>query len=80
VHELRHRRAEDDPFERLEVDERAQRNRELVGGARRIGRDPELLREPVAFEQAEDGLRVADVDGEQQGPRPRCRRLRAAGR
>jgi hypothetical protein len=32
----------------------------------RLGADPELLRELVAFEQAEDGLRVADVDREQQ--------------
>jgi hypothetical protein len=68
VHELRHRRAKDDPVERLEVDERTERHRELVGCACGVGRDPELLREPLAVEQTEDGLRIADVDREQQGP------------
>jgi hypothetical protein len=33
----------------------------------RVGADPKLLREPVAFEETEDGLRVADVDREEQG-------------
>jgi len=36
---------------------------------RRVGTDPELLGETFAVEQPEDGLRVADVDREQQGGR-----------
>jgi hypothetical protein len=34
-----------------------------------VGGDTELLGQPVLLEQAEDGLRVADVDREEQGGR-----------
>ena len=43
----------------------AQQHRQLVGGLRRVGADPELRAELVALEETEDGLRVADVDREQ---------------
>ena len=65
AHELRHRGAEHDPVERLELDERAQHHRELVARVRPVGADPELLGQALAVEQPEDGLGVADVDREQ---------------
>ena len=40
-------------------------HRELVARVRAVGADPELLGQPLAVEQPEDGLRVADVDREQ---------------
>ena len=69
AHEQRHRRAEDDPVERLQVDERPQQHRELVAGVGAVGADAELLGQRRAVEQAEDGLRVPDVDREQHGAR-----------
>ena len=42
-------------------------------GVRGIGADAELVGEPVAVEQAEDGLRVADVDREQHRGRGAAR-------
>jgi hypothetical protein len=66
VDELRHGRAERDAVQRAEVDERAKEDGQLVAGVGRLGADAELLFEPAAFEQAEDGLRVPDVDREQQ--------------
>ena len=37
---------------------------------RAVGADPELLGQALAFEQPEDGLGVADVDGEQHAREP----------
>ena len=65
--ELRHGRAENDPVEPAEVDEGAQHDGELVAGVTGVGADPELLREALVLEQAEDGLGVPYVDREEQG-------------
>ena len=56
---------EDDPVERLEVDERPQQHGQLVAGVRAVGADAELLGQRGAVEQPEDGLGVADVDREE---------------
>jgi hypothetical protein len=40
-------------------------HRDLVGRAPGIGVDPPMLDDLVALEQAEDGVGIADVDGEQ---------------
>ena len=42
-----------------------EQDRELVGGAAGVGGDPPVLDDLLAVEQAEDGVGVADVDGEQ---------------
>ena len=49
----------------LELEERAERDAELVAGAAAVGREPEAVGQPLALEQAEHRLRVADVDREQ---------------
>ena len=67
AHERRDRRAEHDPGERVELHERAQHHRELVPGVRAVRADAELLGERRALEQAEDRLRVADVDRQEHG-------------
>ena len=50
-----------------EVDEAADERPELVARAVRLGRDPPVSRARAVVEQAEDRLRVPDVDREQHG-------------
>ncbi len=42
-------------------------DRQLVAGSLRLGREAPVLAELLALVEAERGLRVADVDGEQHG-------------
>ena len=62
------------PSSALQLEERAQHHGQLVRRVLRIGADPELIGEELAVEQPEDGLRVADVDGEQHRGRARAER------
>ena len=63
--DARHRRRETDAVDRVGVEQPAEEHAELVAGARALGREPPVVGEPLALEEAEDGLRVADVDREQ---------------
>jgi hypothetical protein len=54
---------------------RGEQRADLVAGAMRLRGDPPVLRERVAVEEAEDGLRVADVDREQHARIVRARLL-----
>src|SRR5207248_9901054 len=56
----------DDPVQRPEVDEPAQQHRELVARVRAVRPDPELIAELLPLEEPEEGLGVADVDGQQR--------------
>ena len=62
----------------VEVEHAAEEDAELVAGAGALGRETPVVREPVAIVEAEDGLGVADIDGEQHrlivGARPAARR------
>ena len=68
AHEHRHGGREANAVHVLEVEvgelEQAVEQRgDLVGRALGLRRDPPVARQPAAVEDAEDGLRVADVDG-----------------
>ena len=58
-------RGERDPIECLEVEQPAEEDTQFVSGPLRLGRDPPVVGEPLAVEEAEGGLRVPDVDREQ---------------
>ena len=53
------------PSTLVEVQQAAEQNAELVGSRRALGGDPPVVTESVVRVEAESGLRVADVDGEQ---------------
>ena len=65
--EHRDGRREADPVDRVGVEQPAEEDDELVTGPAPVGRDAPVVDEPVAVEQPEHGLRVADVDGEKHG-------------
>ena len=56
------------PSTLVEVQQAIQENTELVGRRRPLGRDAPVVAENAVRIEAENGLRVADVDGEQHRP------------
>ena len=52
------------------AEEAAQQNPELVGGAHDVGHQPPVGAQGLAVEQADGGLRVADVEGEEHAGYP----------
>ena len=59
--ERRHRRAEADAVDRVEVEQPGEEDAELVARAVPLGGDTPVLAELTVLEQPEDGLRVAGV-------------------
>src|SRR5262249_42853230 len=59
---------EADPVDRVQVEQAAQQDAELVTGTGPLGREPPVIAEPVVGEEPQYGLRVSDVDGEQHRP------------
>ena len=54
--------------QRVHAHQALEEDGELVGGAAGVGGDPPVLDDLLAVEEAEDGVGVADVDGEQHQP------------
>ena len=65
--ERRHGGGETDAVDVFEIEQRGERDAQLVAGPAAVGREPEAVDELVAAIQAEDRLRIADVDGQQHG-------------
>ena len=63
-----HGRGQADPVDRLQVEQLPEERAELIASPARLGREPPLLGQPVAVVEAEDRLRVADVDRQEHGP------------
>ena len=63
--EERDGRREADPVDRIGVEQPTEEDDELVAGAGPVGGDAPVVGKPLAVEEAEHGLRVADVDGEE---------------
>jgi hypothetical protein len=61
----RHDAREADTVHRLRVEEPGERQPQLVAGSPRLGGDAPVVDQPFLLEEAEAGLRVADVDREQ---------------
>ena len=66
--------------QRVHAHQALQQHRELVGGAAGVGGDPPVLDDVLAVEQAEDGVGVADVDGQQHRDYSAARRSRPMSR
>ena len=86
--EHRDGRREADRVDRVGIEEPAEEHGQLVAGARRVGREPPVVGQPLAVVEPEDGLRVADVDCEEHGasvsareePKPEARSQCRIGR
>ena len=65
AHENGHGRRKADPVDTLEVEQAAEEDAELVRRARALGGEPPVVDELASAIEAERGLRVADVDGEE---------------
>jgi hypothetical protein len=63
----RHRRREADAVDTVEVEEPCEEDAELVRRARALRGQPPVVGELTVLKEAERGLRVADVDGEEHG-------------
>ncbi len=66
--------------QRVHAHEALEQHRQLVGRAARVRGDAPVLDDVLAVEQAEDGVRVADVDREQHGRYSASRRSRPMSR
>lgn len=60
-------RGEADTVDVVEVEHAAEQNPELVTRARALRREAPVVRQPSALVEAEDGLGVTYIDGEQHG-------------
>ena len=67
MQQLGNRRADADPVDLVGVEQAGDQNAELVAGPLAVGRQAPVLAQLGAVEQTQEGLRVADVDREQQG-------------
>ena len=65
--ERRHGRRETDSLDVLQVEQRRQRDAELVAGPIAVGGEPKMIDELLVPIETEGGLRVPDVDSEQHG-------------
>src|SRR5262249_41492796 len=72
--ERRDRRGDADAGQRFNVDEASDEQADLVARPLRLGGQPPPVDEPMALEEAEHRLGVADVDGEQAVHRGRAYR------